>query len=376
MRRPRWASEDSRQARRDPAATARRAVSLAAVLALLAQPQALVRQGESMQDGVTRTATLAVARPLSRLSTTLRLEQTTTHVLAWLHLGAGAGTGLSDGTGTGPLLLAPPVPAVPRAGAGAGERRDQPRDHLQAGSAAAPPPRQGAAATPPSAPLARPSPQHPLRLLITGDSLVGYLGPALAASLVKTGVVQPTVDFHNGTGLTRPGFVDWAALAQRQVRAWRPDAVVMMLGANDDIGMPTPSGHVAAEGSAAWAAEYQRRLRIVLGILTQQGHAQVYWLTLPMAREARRSHDYALINRAAHAVAATLPGVHVVEVGEWFTPGGHYRDAMPVDGHQEIVREPDGVHLNLTGSRVAAGIVQAVLRHDYALPSQEATQGT
>ena len=179
------------------------------------------------------------------------------------------------------------------------------------------------------------------------------------------------VDVHNGTGLTRPFFVDWASLAAQQVQRYRPDATVVMLGANDDIGMPLPSGHVAEEGSPRWAVEYQRRLEIVMGILSQRGRAPVLWLTLPLAREARRSRDYALINAAARQAARAVPSMRVVEVGERFTPGGRYRDSMAIDGRNRIVRQPDGVHLNQTGSRLAADIALDALRHSYDLPRVE-----
>jgi lysophospholipase L1-like esterase len=344
-------------------------VLVAALTVLLLTPNSLLRQGEAMQDGVTRTLTLAVARPVAAVSGALHLEDGADALLGALHIGDGPESG--DGT---PLLLRkdltlpPPVP--PQALRQGSDRRDAaPRSgggttRGAVGSNSAPidprlledPPRP------------RPTTAHPLRLLITGDSLVGYLGPQLANSLTGTNVVRPQVDVHNGTGLTRPSFVDWASLAAQQVSRYRPDATVVMLGANDDIGMPLPNGHVAGEGSPSWAAEYERRLEIVMGILSQRGRAPVLWLTLPMAREARRSHDYALINAAAREATRAVPSMRVVEVGEKFTPGGRYRDSMPIDGRNRIVRQADGVHLNVTGSRLAADLALADLRRVYDLP--------
>lgn len=334
---------------------------VAAITVLLLTPSSLLRQGEAMQDGVTRSVTLAVGRPVGAVSRALGLERGAGALLASLHIG----DGVDSGGGT-PLLLRkdltlpPPVPpdAMLRrepgaAASGAGEQDGQ------GGFGASlldEPPRP------------RPTAAHPLRLLITGDSLVGYLGPQLANAVAGTGVVRPQVDVHNGTGLTRPFFVDWASLAVQQVTRYRPDAIVVMLGANDDIGMPLPNGQVAGEGSPAWAAEYQRRLEIVMGILSQRGRAPVLWLTLPMAREARRSHDYALINAAARQAARAVPSMRVVEVGERFTPGGRYREAMVIGGRSRIIRQADGVHLNQAGSQVAADIALDALRHSYELP--------
>jgi lysophospholipase L1-like esterase len=344
-------------------------VLVAALTVLLLTPSSLLRQGEAMQDGVTRSLTLAVARPVSAISGALHLEEAASAVLTRLHIGSGP----EAGNGT-PLLLRkdltlpPPVP--PQA---LHQGRDRQGDAPRSGGGTT----RGAVGSGGGTidprlledpPRLRPTAAHPLRLLITGDSLVGYLGPQLANSLAGTGVVRSQVDVHNGTGLTRPFFVDWASLAAQQVSRYHPDATVVMLGANDDIGMPLPNGHVAAEGSAQWAAEYERRLEIVMGILSQRGRAPVLWLSLPMAREARRSHDYALINAAAREAARAVPSMRVVEVGERFTPGGHYRDSMPTDGRNRIVRQADGIHLNVTGSRLAADLTLNALRRVYDLP--------
>src|SRR6266536_32468 len=329
---------------RSRARTGYRSALIAAVTVLLLTPTSLLRQGEAMQEGVTRSVTLAVARPVSAVSRALHLERTASSMLAGLHIGDGA----DAGTGT-PLLLRkdlslpPPVPPQALRAPASGGRATALGVH--GGSGGVDPRLLD------GPPRPRPTAAHPLRLLVTGDSLVGYLGPQLANSLAGTGVVDTQVDVHNGTGLTRPFFVDWASLAAQQVQRYRPDATVVMLGANDDIGMPLPSGHVAEEGSPRWAVEYQRRLEIVMGILSQRGRAPVLWLTLPLAR--------------------AVPSMRVVEVGERFTPGGRYRDSMTIDGRNRIVRQPDGVHLNQTGSRLAADIALDALRHSYDLPRVE-----
>jgi hypothetical protein len=38
---------------------------------------------------------------------------------------------------------------------------------------------------------------------------------------------------------------------------------------------------------------------------------------------------------------------------------------MSVDGRKQIVREPDGIHLNDTGAEIAAGEVLAAVRRDF-----------
>jgi hypothetical protein len=55
-------------------------------------------------------------------------------------------------------------------------------------------------------------------------------------------------------------------------------------------------------------------------------------------------------------------------MGAIFTPGNKYRDAMTVNGREQLVRQSDGVHLNGTGSRLAADDVIEALRQDFTGP--------
>ena len=48
-----------------------------------------------------------------------------------------------------------------------------------------------------------------------------------------------------------------------------------------------------------------------------------------------------------------------------FTPGERYRAAMPINGTDTIVREPDGIHLNTTGASLAAQHVITALDADF-----------
>ena len=49
-----------------------------------------------------------------------------------------------------------------------------------------------------------------------------------------------------------------------------------------------------------------------------------------------------------------------------FTPKG-YRDAMPIDGEDTIVRQPDGIHLNDAGAAFLADIVIKRIGQDFAI---------
>ena len=57
--------------------------------------------------------------------------------------------------------------------------------------------------------------------------------------------------------------------------------------------------------------------------------------------------------------------VRVVDTIPTFTPDGRYSDAIEIDGEETIVRESDGIHLNGTGSSIAAELVLDRIDEDF-----------
>jgi hypothetical protein len=67
------------------------------------------------------------------------------------------------------------------------------------------------------------------------------------------------------------------------------------------------------------------------------------------------------------AAAAFGEQVRVIDLPAVLTPGDHFRSAMEVGGRVQVVRDPDGAHLNDVGGRVAADVVRRVLARDFDL---------
>jgi len=253
------------------------------------------------------------------------------------------------------------TPVVPRPSAtpGAGKAR---KHHP------APPIKRLPVPTATSSPIAQLRPltaANPLRLLVTGDSLTGYLGPILINEAASAGPVQGFVDTHNGTGLTRPDFVDWSLVAQQQVAADHPDAVVVMMGGNDFQNMTLPNGAFFQAGTAAWTKEYERRAAICMRIWSQGGKTRVYWLSMPPARDPTWAYDDGQINVALKEAAALVPGAEYVNILGPVTKGGHYTDFIYDHGQAVLIREVDGVHLNVAGSTIVANEMLTHLEREW-----------
>lgn len=222
--------------------------------------------------------------------------------------------------------------------------------------------------TPTRTPIAQLRPltaADPLRLLVTGDSLTGYLGPILINEAASAGPVRGFVDTHNGTGLTRPDFVDWSVVAQQQIAADHPNAVVVMIGGNDFQNMTLPNGAFFQAGTAAWTKEYERRAAICMRIWSQGGKSRVYWLSMPPARDPSWAFDDGRINVALKAAAALVPGAEYVNILGPVTKAGRYTDFIYEHGQAILIREQDGVHLNVAGSTIVANEMLTRLEREW-----------
>jgi antitoxin (DNA-binding transcriptional repressor) of toxin-antitoxin stability system len=206
---------------------------------------------------------------------------------------------------------------------------------------------------------------HPggrIRLLATGDSMIQIIDGFLKRRLAPRGV-RVRSDAHISTGISKPSLLDWQAQARRQA-ATRPDVVVMFLGANDGF----PMGDAACCDNEAWIAEYARRARRMMASYGRGGRTRVYWLLLPTPRGGFFRETFPAVNAGIRRAAARARrDVRVIDLVAVFTPGGRYRDTMPIGGRRVRVRQSDGVHLNTTGASLAASIIIRTLRRERIL---------
>jgi lysophospholipase L1-like esterase len=195
-------------------------------------------------------------------------------------------------------------------------------------------------------------------LLATGDSMMYGIDSSLIDELL--GVADVRSDVKGGTGIS-DSRVDWVRIAARQARSVRPQDTVIMIGANDGYPMVTPAGAKVTCCDEPWAAEYQRRVRAIMRSYAQHGRGRVFWLTLPLPRQAARAAISTLANLAVVRAAPGVAGVTVVRLDQVFTPAG-YSDFYRYRGRNVRVREFDGIHLNVQGQAIAGEIVSKLIR--------------
>ena len=199
----------------------------------------------------------------------------------------------------------------------------------------------------------------PPTVLATGDSTMQGVETFLSDELGSAASVVSDV---------RPGFAmsranGWIAVARSQAARLHPRTTVVSIGAAEGYPMQGTDGARHECCDAAWVAEYTRRVRTTMHAYRRRGRGRVLWLTIPAPRDPRGVVIFNAVNEAILRAAKPLAGVTVLRMDLLFTPDG-YRDVMRYRGRDVQVREPDGIHLNVSGAAIAARVVAQELRKE------------
>ena len=216
------------------------------------------------------------------------------------------------------------------------------------------------------------SAEAPLRTYVAGDSQAFHLGHTLRASPMSD-VMDITLDQRHSTGLARPGYFNWPVHMLGFVASGiDPELLVMTLGSNDWQAMRSEDGHAIPRGSDEWAAEWARRLSVMLDALAAP-HRQIVWVGLPPTRADGLREGYALMNGIVSGISAERDFVTMIDIWEMFGGDAPYRESVPPpddpDGTPVDVRQDDGVHLNSRGAGWVVDLIEAEARRVWDPPA-------
>ena len=202
-----------------------------------------------------------------------------------------------------------------------------------------------------------PTPAHPLRVLIVGDSIGLDVGGPLQSDLAGTGVVSAALDARESTGLTRPDYFNWPAELGADLKSVQPQVVVVMIGANDAQDFLGPPD--VPFTSPQWNTLYAQRVTQFMGIAASGG-ATVVWVGMPPMQDPTLNAQMADVNAVVQRQARQArPPVTFVSTDKTLgTAQGAYT-AFVTNGAGQVVnvRTPDGTHLTTGGGQFVAQLV-------------------
>ena len=196
-----------------------------------------------------------------------------------------------------------------------------------------------------------------VRVVLVGDSVMQVIGESFTRLAFATGGIDVTVESHLATGLSRADYFDWPRRLQ-ELAAERPDAVVVLFGAQDAQRMQGAEG-ILRVGTPEWDAEYRRRVGNAMDILVG---TNVVWLGQPAMRSDALSLQMARLNAIYRAEAASRGITYVDTWALTDAPDGTFASRLDnAEGEPVVVRDDDGVHfVRAGGDLVARAILDAI----------------
>ena len=212
---------------------------------------------------------------------------------------------------------------------------------------------------------------RPLRMYVAGDSMAQVFGSSLVNLAEQTNVIVGKLDYHVSTGLSRPDFFDWPQRLIDMIVEQKPDAAVMLFGANDAQSVSV-NGKVLTVGSAGWRQVYAQRVSQAMDILTKGGR-RVYWVGNPIMRDPLYRSRISMMDHIYQAEARKHPGVTYIPTWSLFTDKkGSYADYLrDATGGLVLMRAADGIHLTRAGGDRMAQAVLDVIAKDWNIPQTQ-----
>lgn len=213
-----------------------------------------------------------------------------------------------------------------------------------------------------SPPVSVPSAQHPLTVLVIGDSLGEDLGFGLRDLLGRQSGIRLHLKAVGSMGLVNVAYYNWRAALGRELATYHPQLVVALFGGNDALSFDQ-SGRYVAFGSALWRQDYGGRVAAIMQESLQAG-ARVVWVGLPVMAPSSVLSNTSMqdLNSIYEAEVKSHPGVLYVSTWSLFTnSAGQYVSRLKDSaGVLETVRDPDGVHIAPSaGTDMIASLVVA-----------------
>ena len=212
-------------------------------------------------------------------------------------------------------------------------------------------------------------PQAPKRqvhsLLVVGDSISISLGSELEKMLAE----RPGLRFARlgkvSSGLARPDFFDWDRNMEDLARRHRPDAVVVMLGTNDNKHLRNPDGSQVTYRSPEWERGYAARVRHIIDICRAQNpDVTVFWLGAPVTADDDLNRDLRHINALVRRTVSSAKDCYYVDTWNLFsTQGGGFAFSKPDVEGGATLRARDGIHMTTAGAQALAGYTLNMLEN-------------
>lgn len=193
-------------------------------------------------------------------------------------------------------------------------------------------------------------------VLLIGDSLGNNLAYGMIGQLADSRNVTFTRTAKASTGLSNPWFYNWHNTLATFLKTYKPNLVIVFLGANDrqDYVVQGVTQHF---GTEAWKKTYQSNITKIASAATKSG-AYVLWVGMPIMKPYNYAKGETLIDQQFALTVPKTPGAIYLPTRAFTADSaGNYRQNAIVNGKSAQLRGEDGIHFTSMGQQVLATYV-------------------
>ncbi len=207
------------------------------------------------------------------------------------------------------------------------------------------------------------------KLLVVGDSLAIGLSLSLRRSVAELENVELIEEGKVSSGLANPKYYDWGRALRVFLDKYKPDIVVIMMGANDAKYIninekPRPAG----SANKTWPEVFSMRVENFLEALQERG-VRNYWIGLPIMGDAPYAKQAEVMNDIVKAECGRFSISRYLDTWSLLADDqGNYSTFLPNEKGVKIkVRANDKVHFTVAGGDILAQSFLTTLAKDVEL---------
>lgn len=192
---------------------------------------------------------------------------------------------------------------------------------------------------------------HPIRILLTGDSLMEGLGPQMKEALDGYKNITLIPIGKKSTGLSRPDFYNWPAVLEANLKKHRPNIVIMWVGTNDPQNIHGMKG-LGDPCSIEWQKAYYGKLMEIVQ-LTHRYRAKLIFMGPPVMAKEPLNSQLIVINKIMRWTSrrnrAEFLDTRIILAD---TRGKYRHKSILSNGKTAPLRTPDKIHITAHGNNL------------------------
>ncbi|NDD26095.1 MAG: DUF459 domain-containing protein [Actinobacteria bacterium] len=202
------------------------------------------------------------------------------------------------------------------------------------------------------------------KFLLIGDSLGNNLAYGMIPQLSEQTTLTFTRQAKASTGLSNPWFYNWHTNLATFLKTYKPNLVIVFLGANDRQDYVI-NGVRQVFGTEAWKKTYRANISKLATAATKSG-AYVLWIGMPIMKPYNYAKGITLIDEQFALTVPQVPGAIYLGTRAYTADAsGAYRGWAMVNGKYSQIRGEDGIHFTATGQQVMATYVINYINRTY-----------